>query len=351
MIHGHGNDGYRYNRSLVADFSSNVWFEGTPDALLSHLQNMLPAVTHYPEPDTGNLRKKIAKEYNLRFNQCLVTNGSVEAFYLTAFAFSGSSSTIATPCFAEYEDSCRIHGHKVEFSDNRVEWERMYFENNLLWLGNPNNPDGKVIDSETLRNMLRNNPETIFVLDEAYGELCPEFQSAVPLIHEFSNLLVIRSFTKTFAIPGLRLGYILGDEGLIAKLEKLKMPWTVNTLALEAGMFILDNYDLLMPEMEKVKSASETFRNQIEKVGRGIAVMPSGCNYFLVKLDGSYSTRLKDMLMKQYGILVRDASNFRGLDGRFIRLAVQKPEHNNLLIDALDEVLNILAKGNPHPPV
>lgn len=345
MIHGHGNDGYRYKKNLVADFSSNVWFEGTPEPLLSHLQTSLPAIAQYPEPDAGSLKEKIAEKYNLHISQCLVTNGSVEAFYLTAFAFSRSNSTIVTPCFAEYEDACRIHGHKVEFLNNRQEWQRMCFDRKLIWLGNPNNPDGKVINPETIRSMLLNNPETLFIIDEAYGELCAEFQSAVPLIDEFSNLLIVRSFTKSFAIPGLRLGYLMGSENIIKKLEQLKMPWTVNALALEAGMFILDNYDLLMPEIKKVKNGSETFQEQLKKMGKRIAITPSECNYFLVKLDGSYSSLLKEMLMEQYGILIRDASNFRGLDERFIRLAVQKPEHNKLLIDALDKVLKELPNG------
>ncbi|MFP4448605.1 MAG: pyridoxal phosphate-dependent aminotransferase [Bacteroidales bacterium] len=345
MIHGHGNDGYRYKRDIVADFSSNVWFEGTPDALLSHLQTGLPAISQYPEPDAESLKKKIAEKYNLRFNQCLVTNGSVEAFYLVAFAYSRAGSTIATPCFAEYEDACRIHGHKVDFLDNRQEWENIDFENQLLWIGNPNNPDGNIISLDTIRDMLCNNPETLFVIDEAYGELCAEFQSAVPLIEDFSNILIIRSFTKSFAIPGLRLGYVLGSEKIIKKLEQLKMPWTVNALALEAGLFILDNYDLLMPEIKKVKSASETFQEELKEIGKHITVIPSECNYFLVKLNGSYASQLKEMLMEQYGILIRDASNFRGLDERFIRLAVQRPENNKLLIEALIKVLKVLDNG------
>ena len=335
MIHGHGDDAYKYSKPIVADFSSNVWFEGVSADLLSHLQEQLHKLNHYPEPAGETLQRKIAAFHNLEPINCLVTNGSLEAFYLIALAYRENISSIVTPCFSEYEDACKIHDHDLQFVKNTDKWEKQVSGKQLVWFGNPNNPDGKVIRPEVLEKLLKEHPETIFVVDEAYGELCTEFQSAVSLLPNYQNLLIVRSFTKSFAIPGLRLGYVLGDNTLIEKLRDLKMPWTVNSLALEAGNFIMENYNELMPDKNKVKSASEAFQHQLKALQSSLTVVPSNCNYCLLKLNGPYSGKLKQYLIEEQGILVRDASNFRGLDERYIRVAVQKPEQNRLLTEGL----------------
>ncbi|MGM0613809.1 MAG: pyridoxal phosphate-dependent aminotransferase, partial [Bacteroidota bacterium] len=286
MIHGHGDDAYKYNKPLVADFSSNVWFEGPSSDLLKHLQEQLHNVDHYPEPGGETLQRKIADFHKLEPKNCLVANGSVEAFYLIALAYRENKSSIVTPCFSEYEDACQIHSHDLQFVKNTDQWEKQVSGKQLVWFGNPNNPDGKVIQPDVLERLLKEHPETVFVVDEAYGELCAEFQSAASLIPAYRNLLIVRSFTKSFAIPGLRLGYVLGGESLIEKLRELKMPWTVNSLALEAGRFIMDHYDELMPDKNKVKTASEAFQRQLKALEDSLTIVPSQCNYCLIKLNG-----------------------------------------------------------------
>ena len=345
MIHGHGNDAYKYDKVIKADFSSNVWFVGPSSELIQYLKDRVETVNRYPEPDCGSLKKKIAEFHGVKANSCLVANGSVEAFYLVALAYQSAKSVIATPCFSEYEDACSIHNHTTEFVSNSKDWEKQNFGNALVWFGNPNNPDGKVISPKVLERMLENNPEATFVVDEAYGSLCAGFQSAVPLIHRFSNLLIVRSFTKNFAIPGLRLGYILGSPSLIDRLNSLKMPWTVNSLALEAGLYIMDHYQQLMPDKTKVERSSKAFQSQLKELENMLTVIPSDCNYCLVKLNGPYAGKLKQYLVDEHGILIRDASNFRGLDEHYIRLALQSPEHNELLVRGLKEGLGRLGNG------
>ena len=342
MLHGHGNDGYNYSSHIVADFSSNVWFEGPPPELLKHLQENISAVDHYPEPEGGTLQEKVAGFHHLAPENCLITNGSVESFYLIALAYRYDQSDIIIPCFSEYEDACRIHGHNLQFVNNTGGWEKKIIGKQLVWFGNPNNPDGKVYRSEALEKMLRQNPNSIFVIDEAYGELCSGFQSAVPLISRHRNLIIVRSFTKSFAIPGLRLGYVMGDDSLIQKLRQLKMPWTVNALALEAGKYIIDHYTQLIPDKQKVESVSRDFQGRLNSLKDLLTVIPSDCNYFLVRLNHDCSEKLKKFLIEKYGVLIRDASNFRGLDEHYIRLAVQKPRHNDLLIEGLKDGMNHL---------
>ena len=337
MIHGHGNDAYKYNKVIKADFSSNVWYEGPSPALIEHLKDRVETVDHYPEPDGGSLKEIIAGFHKLSPENCLIANGSVEAFYLIALAHESANSMIVTPCFSEYEDACSIHNHAIEFVSNSHGWEHQDFGNALVWFGNPNNPDGKVIKPAGLERMLEQNPAATFVVDEAYGSLCPGFQSAVSLINRYSNLLIVRSFTKNFAVPGLRLGYVLGDSELIEFLSSLKMPWTVNSLALEAGMFIMNHYQQLIPDETEVGKHSKAFQNQLKELEDIFTVIPSNCNYCLVKLKGPYAGLLKQFLVDKYNVLIRDASNFRGLDDHYIRLAVQRPEHNKLLVSGLKE--------------
>lgn len=342
MIHGHGSDIYRYNDSIIADFSSNVWFEGPSPGLLKHLQGQLATIDHYPDPEGSELKNQLAGLYGLSSKNFMVTNGSVEAFYLIALAYRSYKSSIVTPCFSEYEDACRIHGHNIEFINNAEGWENTGFGRELVWLGNPNNPDGKVTKLETLEELLRRNPETIFVVDEAYGDLCAGFQPATPLIPCYQNLVIVRSFTKSFAIPGLRLGYLIASKPVTDILHGQRMPWSVNTLALEAGRYIMDNYYELMPGKQKVEEVSKNFRQQLDSLQDLLTPIPSDCNYCLAKITGTSSGKLKQYLIDKYGILIRDASNFRGLDERYIRLAVQKPEHNKLLMEGLENAIKSL---------
>ena len=334
MIHGHGSDTYHYEQKIVADFSSNVWYKGPPGELKKHLQASLNTISRYPNPSGSDLGSKLADYFNIPESRILVTNGSVEAFYLLAMAFREKRAAIVLPAFAEYEDAARLHQHKIRFLNNTDTWFSQSFSEELVWFGNPNNPDGKTLNPHLLQQMLRNNPDTLFVVDEAYAELCADFESGLKLIDECKNLVIIRSFTKTFAIPGLRMGFIVAHEEIIQKMNGLRMPWSVNALALEAGKFIMDHYQQLLPDKKQLRKESRNLQSKIEQL-KEFSVYPADCNYFLVRLKHGTGRQLKQYLVERHGLLIRDASNFRGLDEHSIRLALQKPQHNRALIDGL----------------
>ena len=213
----------------------------------------------------------------------------------------------------------------------------MPFESlSLLWLGNPNNPDGKIILRKDIENICENNPTTIIIIDEAYAELCSGFESVNDLVNTYNNLIVVRSLTKAFAIPGIRLGYIVASTSIIEKLKAIKMPWSVNKIAIEAGKFILDNYQKLLPDKNAVSTESKVLQNELNNIAQ-LEVIPSDCNYFLVKLEKSDAAGLKQYLIENYGLLIRDASNFRGLDNSYFRIAIQKPEYNEMLAEGIKE--------------
>lgn len=333
MIHGHGNNTNQYP-NLVADFSSNVWYKGTSEELITVLSKNIDNIGNYPEPDAYSLKNKIAEYFNLKDDNVIVTNGSTEAFYLIAQAFAGAKSVIIWPGFAEYYDACLIHRHQIAQIKNATGWESLKFENQIVWFANPNNPDSKTVTFTEIESMLKNNSSSVFILDEAYIELCYSTETAIPLLAKYSNLIIVRSFTKAFSIPGLRLGYILSSEKITDKIKPFLMPWNVNSIAIAAGVYIMEHYDRLLPDKEVIRKESVELQKELGKIKK-LKVYPSDCNFFMVQSLSRPANELKEFLVKEYGILIRDASNFKGLDKSFFRIAIQKPKMNKLLVKGI----------------
>ena len=340
MIHGHGNDIHRNGSFVAADFSTNVASREPHPALLVFLREKLNVIANYPDSDAQQLREKLAYRHGLTRQALLVTNGSTEAFYLVAAAFRGACSLVYTPSFSEYEDACLMHRHQLQFRPNRHWNEPVGDGYDLVWLANPNNPDGKLSSPQSIRNHLEHNPQTIFVVDEAYAGLCRGFESLIHWVSEYDNLIVVRSMTKLYAMPGLRLGYLAASPALIARIQQWRMPWSVNALALEAGKFILENESDLAPDVPALLRESERMQTDMAFCAEW-DVLPSACNYFLVKLKRKNAANLKAFLLNEKGFLIRDASNFRGLDERFFRIAAQTEELNAGLLDAMKRWINL----------
>lgn len=334
MIHGHGNEIYKLTSAIKADFSSNVWYKGNSVELISMLSNNITCIANYPEPDAYTLKNKIAAYYHLKEDNVIVTNGSTEAFYLIAQAFAGKRSVIMCPSFSEYADACRIHHHQTTCLSNTSGWQSIRFENRVVWFANPNNPDGKTITFAEIALMLKNNPSSVFVIDEAYIELCYGIETAIPLLAEYSNLIIVRSFTKAFSIPGLRLGYMLSSGKITEKIKSFLMPWNINSLANKAGVYIMEHYDRLLPDKEIIRKESMELQKELGKIKK-LKVFSSECNFFMVQSLLRPACDLKKFLVEEYGILIRDASNFKELDQSFFRIAVQEPDMNKLLIKGI----------------
>jgi threonine-phosphate decarboxylase len=338
MLYGHGNDKYRYPGRMKADFSSNVWYQPLPAAFYDHLKNAISRLQDYPSPDASGFKQELARFHDLSVDNIWAANGSIEGIYLIAQAFSGKSSAVIYPCFSEYEDACKRYNHRLSFYPDEPDWHKQSFSEELVWFGNPNNPDGKKIGLAEVESLLVNNPGTIFIIDEAYAGLHAGFESAIPLLKKYSNLIILCSFTKAFAIPGIRLGHVLASKEVIRQLAGLSISWSVNTMAIEAGKFILQNYEACLPEPGEVAKETKLFQAKLNEITE-LSIHPSECNFFLVELKTKSSAEVKKYLAEKFGILIRDASNFRGLDERFIRLSVQKEEHIEMLVTILKEWL------------
>lgn len=338
MITGHGDDSFRLKSPIKSDFSSNVWFGGTSPALIGYLQQNIRQIGNYPEPDAASFCRIAAQAHSVAEEQVLAFNGSVEAFYTIALAFCRKHSALLSPAFAEYEDACRVHEHQLRFFTSAEGPNCAKTEADLCWLGNPNNPDGHIFSHFEIEAFLNEHPETVWVVDEAYADFIPEFRSAIELTEKFENLIVVRSLTKCCAIPGLRLGYVVASAKLAQQLRSYQQPWSVNALAQLAGKFLLENRipDLIDPTI--IGQLSRCLQENISQID-GFQVAASKAPFFLVEMQTGTAAELKDFLIHERGILIRDASNFRGLNERFFRVCTRNEADNQLLIEGLKEYL------------
>lgn len=339
MLYGHGDDGYQYQKEIIADFSTNVWYGGEPAGLKEHLFSNWSKVNRYPEVLAESFRSEVAHFHQVNPEQVLICNGTAEAIYLIAHVFERSQSIIAVPTFSEYEDACQLYHHQLSF----LAWEELphlsdankpSFQASLAFICNPNNPTGELLTRQQIEQLLLLYPQTNFVIDEAYIGFTLSGDSAVTLLSKYPNLIVLHSLTKTFAIPGLRLGYVLASANAIAQLERVKMPWSVNTLGIEAGKFILRNYSAFKPPVVELLVEKNRFVDRI-KEATSFQVKDSQTHYFLVETSDQTAATLKKNLVDHFGILIRDASNFRMLSPQHFRLATLAPDTNDLLIKAL----------------
>ena len=335
MLHGHGNDLYDCGGKITADFSSNIPYRNASAEIAAHLSGCLHLIGHYPDPNARRLTHEIAARHDLSPENVLVTNGSAEAFYLLAHLFAGKRGTVTYPAFAEYEDACTLYRHALSFMPlDKLSGNNNFTGSETVWFAFPNNPDGAIVPSGTVESLCLNNPHTRFIIDNAYGELCTRCQPIVPLHARHPNLISVHSLTKTFAIPGLRLGYIVADKAIISRLQPLRTPWTVNALAQEAGCFVTKNHNRLLPDTHALCRESRLFQRQLAALPH-LEVTPSPCHFFLVRLKSGTASQLKSYLLERHGILIRDAGNFRGLSPRHFRLSVQEKTANDRLTDAL----------------
>jgi threonine-phosphate decarboxylase len=334
MIHGHGNDIHQHKNKIDHDFSSNVVCSGMAVELADHLASCISNIENYPEPDAFSLRCAIAEKHDINPCNVIVTNGSTEAFYLLAQAFSKRQSVIAIPAFAEYEDAAVANNHSVEFCNYDDVTNTKFSGTDILWIGNPNNPVGQTLSSDEIVQLCVSHPNMLVVVDEAYGELCINFKSPLQTGSIPTNLIITRSLTKTFSIPGIRLGYLIASEEICRKINRIKMPWNVNTLAIEAGLFIMKNHYSLSPDIDKIIEESKWLQNELAK-SDSIKTLESNCNFFLAELLAGDAALLKEHLLTNHGILIRDASNFRGLTSMHFRIAARTRTENLLLINAI----------------
>ncbi|MDE6437933.1 MAG: aminotransferase class I/II-fold pyridoxal phosphate-dependent enzyme [Muribaculaceae bacterium] len=332
MTDGHGDDLYRYGDKVRSNFSTNICSAVDHTALLEHLAGMGERIKSYPEPTPVSVESCLAGQLDIPAEAVMVTNGATEAIYMIAQSRYGGRSQIVAPTFREYQDACRLFRHQIRFISGI---DSVNSGSDLVWLCNPNNPTGNVTERDRLVECIHSHPDVLFVIDQAYADytelpvLTAEDALTLP------NVILLYSLTKLFAIPGLRIGYAVGNPATMAEVRRYRMPWSVNCFAIEAANFLIPrraDYHI-----DATRLHAEALRIAAEFRGMGIAVVPSDCNFILCELPKGTAAELKDYLIEKHGILIRDASNFEGLGERHFRVAAQAEAENDCLIKAVKE--------------
>ncbi len=348
MLFGHGDDTYRYGDRVKANFSSNIYQKADLSELKAYLSQHLDAIMHYPAPVAQELEEMIADKLQIPANRVMVTSGANEAIYLIAQLYHGWSSIIPQPTYHEYADACRMFGHLITYEWNQGDWSLDSMQNHgpvpliplpedcICWLCNPGNPTGHVVLKPLLQRIIRQHPRCLYVIDQSYADYTlQDLLQPKEAVH-CSNTIIIRSFSKKYCIPGLRLGYLMAPPVIIERLRQLRQPWTVNSLAIEAGKYLVAHEPRVLPDMRVYLAEAQRLKNELESIG-GMMVQDTHTHYMLATIERATSLELKDWLMEQHGILIRDASNFHGLDDHCFRVAAQAPEENDALVSAIRE--------------
>lgn len=337
MIEGHGDDIYRYDDLVKMNFSSNVYQHADHTKLKEHLMAHFDVVSNYPEPQPRSLEKLIALKEGISPESVMVTNGATEAIYLIAQLFRGSVSIIPQPTFCEYTDACRIHHHIIsdENSDDisRLPRDRVY------WICNPNNPSGNVLMKGFMDYLIRRSPRYNFVVDQSYENYTNEPLLVAREMNGVPNALILHSLSKTYGVPGLRIGYVTGHPSTIQLLRNLRHPWSVSSIAIEAGKFLLQQGQPVITNLKDYLDETKRLRNELRQI-EGVRVFETKTNYMLCELDTAFASELKSYLIHEHGILIRDCSNFLGLSRSFFRISTQQPEENDALVSAIRQFLS-----------
>ena len=342
----HGGLNYAELKSLglapdeVLDFSANINPLGTAPGVLQAIQGVDPAA--YPDPACLALREDLGAHLELAPDRILVGNGSTELIYLLARAClePGARVVIFAPAFGEYEAACRMQGADVGFihagRDGEFQWnlagalDLLHAQQpSLVFLGNPNNPTGRYLGQEPVEQLAGAVSKSgLLVLDEAYLSFIERSWDSRPLLDR-GNVVLLRSMTKDHALAGLRLGYLLGLPGTLARIGAFRYSWSVNALAQAAGSAALAHQDHVARGREVVRSGKDYLHQELRRLG--LKCMPSAANFLLVEVGDAAGLRAR--LLKDHAVCVRECTSF-GLPGH-IRIGVRGLEDCRRLIGAL----------------
>ncbi len=319
----------------ILDFSANINPLGPPEWLRPLISSLVSSLVHYPDPDCTDLVRAFSERFNVSADEVLMGNGETELLYLLPRVLGKRRAVIPVPAYADYGAAAESAGMAVlrlplreerAFIPDIAEIESELRGDEAVFLGRPNNPTGHFLPADVLRDLAGRHPATIFVIDEAFADFVPEeslLEGERP-----GNLIVLRSLTKFYAIPGLRLGGVVADREIIRRLRAITPPWSVNTLAQAVGAAALRDAEYAKETRLYVRERREELTGELEAIP-GLAVYPGTANFLLIRIDrsGLSASELARRLLEE-GIAIRVCDNFAGLDGRFFRVAVRTAEEN-----------------------
>lgn len=338
----HGGDIYR--NAVCMDFSVNVNPLGMPEGMEEALCAAVKSCGSYPDPSAEKLYHTISHMLRVPKEYLLFGNGASELFMAIIHGLQPRKTVIPVPSFYGYEYVAKAGGGEVvyyplqevnQFQPDEGLLEALTEDVDLLFLANPNNPTGKLVEPlylESLLDICKEKGITV-VLDECFIEFCEGSHSMLPKIEQYENLIVVRAFTKIYAIPGVRLGYLVcSNQVLMASIKRQLPEWNLSAFAQAAGEACEGRTAFIDRTVEYVKKERAFLTKELKKLE--LLVYPGEANFILIHSEN----RLYEGLL-EHGILIRDCENFRGLSKGFYRIAVKSRKENEALLKALENIV------------
>ena len=326
--------------NAILDFSASINPLGPPQSAIAAIGSHLSVLTAYPDPDYFSLRLALSQVHQLPPEWIIPGNGAAELLTWAGRDLSNLAATcLVTPAFGDYWRSLKAFNATV--LECRLDWEHGKFpipksldlSRSGLLINNPHNPTGKLFSRETILPYLEEF--ALVVVDEAFMDFLPpdEEQSLIGMVQNYPNLVVVRSLTKFYSLPGLRLGYAIAHPDRIRRWQQWRDPWSVNTLAVAAGVAVLQDREFQQQTLDWLKPAKDKLFRGLTALS-GLHPYESAANFLLVQ-STQPSSLLQEKLLKHSKILIRDCLSFPELGDRFFRVAVRSLEENQRLLEGL----------------
>jgi adenosylcobyric acid synthase len=343
----------------ILDFSVNLNPLGPPDWLRFIINANLESIYHYPEPYAESLVHKISKYLNISEKNILITNGINSIITILGQIikqeFIIKTALLIVPNYIEYQEKLLFldysinyfYGIEEKLEDSlfhrRFFWDlndlkKQIIKPSLIIITNPNNPSGSFIDPSQLASLIQKNPESIFIIDESFIDFTNQ-DSIIKHIKNFDNLIVFRSFTKFYHIPGIRLGYIIANDYLIEILKQYINCWNINSFAIEIGKKALEDVEYKEKSLSYLNEQKNYLIQFLKSIPQ-LCIYESFANYLLIKiLDPNWDAiKLFEKLLKYYNISIRICHNYKGLDPNYFRIAIKSQKENQTLIESFYKI-------------
>lgn len=335
------------DESEIIDFSSNV----NPYVISNIDKYILEALEKsrsYPDINYTNLRKNISNYIGINKDLIIPGNGATEIIYLLMKSID-KRIAVLNPTFSEYTRGAKLNNLEIidfhlkeedNFSIDFDEIKKNIDRFDSLFVCNPNNPNGKVKNLDKLLDLMIENNK-LLIVDETFIEFVEEEEkySLVNRVESTENLFILKAVTKFFGMPGLRLGYgVTSNKSIIKNIYEYKEPWTINSFAENLSNYLFEDKEYIRNSKQFFIKEREYMLRELRKIPK-LKVYDTDTNFILIKLKDMTANSLKLELFKRCSILIRDASNFIGLDETYIRVAIKKREYNETLIKELKCIL------------
>lgn len=325
--------------SAILDFSASINPLGPPQSAIAAINQGISQLCSYPDPNYSQFCASIATHHNIDSNLVLPGNGAAELLTWAALELSQLEETlIPEPGFADYKRALQTFSGTIKpYQLNLIKEGLKPTKKSGLIINNPHNPTGQLWQITEILPYLEKF--ALVVIDEAFMDFLPpsQQQSLISFVPEFDNLIILRSLTKFYSLPGLRLGYVITNPNRIKKWQKWRDPWTVNILAALAGEIVLKDHEFQQKTWDWLLPTRNNLYQELALLPY-LKPVQGSANFLLVKTEKS-SSQLQLDLLKKYQILIRDCLSFSSLGDAYFRIAIRTFEENQILLNALKEIL------------